>query len=169
MKEFYKKLVETFAKEEIKDIYRLKGLDCPKFIDLYAGQDLDPESFDIYPCPAIFVSWSIDYRQKPAVANLSFRLCYEQMRDTSSLGKNTAEALKFIDFIEITNDILEDFESPCTGKLNPATEELNLEPIVVDQFILTYNCSYTKKAREKITGSIENIKIKSGLYASVLS
>lgn len=169
MKAFYKKLVETFTKEETKDLYRTKGVDCPKFIDLYAGQDLDEDSFDVYPCPAIFVSWGIDYRQKPAVANVSFRLCYEQMRDTSSLGKNTEEALKFLDFIEITNNILENFESECTGKLNPATEELSLEPVIVDQFLLTYNCTYMKKAREQVTGSVENIKIKSGLYASVLS
>jgi len=167
MKEFYKKLIETFTKEETMDLYRTKGIDCPKFIDLYAGQDLDPESFDLYPCPAIFVSWTIDHRQKPAQANVTFRMCYEQMRDTSSIGKNTAEALKFIDFIEITDGILETFETEHTGKLNAATEELNLEPIVVDQFVLTYNCSYTKKAREKLTGSVEDIKIKTGLFTHI--
>jgi hypothetical protein len=168
MKSFYNKLIQVFSAETTKDLYRSKGIECPKFIDIYAGQDYDSESFEIYPMPAIFVNWNIDHRQKPALATVTFRLCYEQLRDTSSLGKNTAEALKFIDFIEITDDILTKIESECTGKLTTATEEITLEPIVVDQYILTYTCSFIRKAREQVTGTVENIKIKSGLYASVL-
>lgn len=167
MKTFYKKLIELFDKEEIKDLYRLNGIERPTFIDLYAGQDLDAESFDLYPCPAIFVSWGIDHRQTPSLATITFRLCYEQMRDTSSLGQNTTEALKFLDFIEITDGILQKFETEHTGKLNPGTEELNLEPVVVDQFLMTYTCSYTKKAHEQVTGSIDELRIKSGLYRNV--
>lgn len=164
MKAFYKKIIETFGKEEIKDLYRLKGIPNPNFIDLYAGQDYDAESFELYSCPAIFINWTIDHRSIPAVASITFRLCFEQMRDTSNLGRNTEEALKFIDFIDITDGILKKIETESTGKLNPGSEELNLEPIVIDQYILNYTCSYTKKTSENITGSFEDYKIKSGLY-----
>lgn len=167
MKEFYTKIIETFNLEEIKDKYRLKGIENPKFIDLYAGQDLEPESFEIYDCPALFVNWSIDHRQTPALATITFRLAYEQTRDTSNLGRNTAEALKFLDFIEITDSILSELESECTGKMETATQELNLEPIVIDEYILVYTCSYNKKAREHVTGKFDDIKIKSGLYKNL--
>jgi hypothetical protein len=166
MKAFYSKLIETFEKEEIKDQYRLKGLLPPQFIDLYGGQDIEPESFDIYPQPAIFVSWSIDHRQKPSVVTVTFRLCFEQYRDTSNLGNNTAEALKFIDYKDLTDEILRKFESDDTGKLTPATEDLNTEPVITDQFILVYTCSYKNKfTSEDSRGEYTDITINSGLKA----
>ncbi|AZA90933.1 Uncharacterised protein [Chryseobacterium nakagawai] len=168
MKAFYSKLVETFEKDEIKNEYSSNGLDYPKFIDLYGGQDLGPESFDIYPYPAIFVTWSIDHRQNPSLVTVTFRLCFEQYRDTSSLGRNTEEALKFLDYIEMTDRILRKFESPDTGKLEPATEELNIEPIVTDQYILVYNCSYkNKKITPDSKGEYKDITVKSGLYTKI--
>lgn len=169
MKAFYNKLIQTFEKEEIKDLYRSKGVIYPKFIDLYGGQDIDPESFEIYPQPAIFVSWSIDHRQKPPSATITFRLCFEQHRDTSNLGRNTQEALKFIDYKDITDDILQKFESEDTGKLTPSTEELNVEPIITDQYVLVYSCSYkNKKITPDAQGEYNDITVKSGLFTTML-
>ncbi len=168
MKAFYRKLVETFEMDKIKDEYISKGLEYPKFIDLYGGQDLAPESFELYPYPAIFVTWNIDHRQKPSMVTATFRLCFEQYRDTSNLGNNTEEALKFLDYIEVTDQILQKFESPDTGKLEPATEELNIEPIVTDQYILVYNCSYkNKKITPESKGEYDNVTIKSALYTKM--
>jgi len=164
MKAFYSKLIATFEEEKIKDKYREKGILPPQFIDLYGGQDIQPESFDIYPQPAIFVSWSIDHRQKPPVVSVTFRLCFEQLRDTSSLGNNTAEALKFIDYKDLTDEILRKFESDDTGKLTPATEDLNTEPVITDQFILVYTCSYKNKfTSEDSKGEYKDISLTSGL------
>lgn len=169
MKAFYSKLIETFQKEETKDLYRSRGALYPIFIDLYGGQDVEPESFELYPEPAIFVSWSIDHRQKPSSATITFRLCFEQYRDTSNLGRNTQEALKFLDYKEITDDILQKFESADTGKLTPATEELNVEPILTDQFVLVYNCSYKKKKfTPDAQGEYNDITVKSGLFTKML-
>ncbi len=167
MKEFYTTLISVFEKEENKDRYRLNGLLPPQFFDIYAGQDLDPESFDIYPMPAIFLTWSIDHRQTPAQATITFRLCYEQMRDTSSLGKNTAEALKFIDFMEITDHILSKIQTKYTGKLIPATEEPNLEPVVIDQYLLTYTCSYNKKIYDN-EDRFQDLQIQGAIFKNVL-
>lgn len=168
MKAFYSKLIETFEKAEIRDKYSSQGVDYPEFIDLYGGQDLNPESFEIYPYPAIFVTWSIDHRQKPSMVTVTFRLCFEQYRDTSNLGHNTEEALKFLEYVEITDNILRTFESPDTGKLEAATEELNIEPIVTDQYILVYNCSYkNKKITPETKGEYNDITVKSGLYTNL--
>ncbi|WP_066435530.1 hypothetical protein [Chryseobacterium sp. CCH4-E10] len=170
MKAFYKKLIEVFEKTETKDTYRMQGLNYPKFIDLYAGQDLDEESFDLYPDPAIFVSWQIDHRLKPALVTITFRLSFEQHRDTSNLGRNTTEALKFLDYKETTDDVLRSFESDDTGKLEPATEELNIEPSITDQFVLVYTCSYKNKKNtlNHAQGEINEISLKSGLFTAML-
>lgn len=169
MKAFYSKLVATFESEKVQQQYTSNGLEYPQFIDLYGGQDLDPESFEVYPYPAIFVSWSIDHKLKPAMATVTFRLCFEQYRDTSNLGINTEEALKFIDYKEVTDDILRKFESEDTGKLEALTEELNIEPVITDQYILVYNCSYkNKKITPESKGEFNDITIKSGLYTNML-
>ncbi|MDX8566287.1 hypothetical protein OZ664_19925 [Elizabethkingia sp. HX WHF] len=174
MKAFYLKLLEKFigetTSEETKDLYRLKGIVPIQHIDLYAGQDQDPEFFELFSFPALLVSWSIDYKQNPAVATVTFRLMYEQLRDTSNQGVNTLEALKFLDFIEITDGILHGLESVHTGKLERASEDLQLEPVITDEYILVYQCSYTgkEKARENPTGHFDDIEIKGGLFKALL-
>jgi hypothetical protein len=44
---FYKKLIATFKTEKTKDQYRTAGIKPPQFIDLYAGQDVIPEKFEV--------------------------------------------------------------------------------------------------------------------------
>lgn len=171
MRLFYKKLIAVFKTEETKDQYRTVGIAPPQFIDLYAGQDYNPEAFEITNYPAILVAWNIDYRIKPPVATLDFSLCYEQMRDTSSLGKNTDEALKFIEFIEITDRVLKTIETEHTGKLNLNTEGNKLDDTVVDVYILSYQCSYNGKLAEPqtgyIKGDIEKLTTRHGLYTKL--
>ena len=172
MKLFYKKLIATFGKEEVKDQYRTKGIKPPQFIDLYAGQEYNPEVFEGHNYPAILVDWSIDYRNQPPIATLNFHLCYEQIRDTSSLGKNTEEALKFIDFIWITDEVLKTIETEHTGKLSLITEGHKLDDTVVDVYDLSYQCSYSGKLAAPqtryIKGQIENLTQRQGLYAKLL-
>jgi len=168
---FYKKLIEAFKKEEVKDQYRTKGIRPIQFIDLYAGQEYNPEAFEIHNFPALLINWSIDYRQELPIATLDFSLLYEQLRDTSNLGKNTDEALKFIDFISITDNILKTIETPHTGKLKIATEGNKLDDTVVDVYNLSYQCSYSGKLPEPQTGylkgRIENLTTRQGLYAKL--
>lgn len=174
MKALYLKIIEKFITEETsdetKDKYRSKGIMPPQYIDLYAGQDKDPQYFEFFPVPALLVNWSIDYKQTPPIATVTFRLLYEQIRDTSSNSANATEALKFLDFIEITDSILHGLESTHTGKLERASEDLEIEPVITDEYILVYQCSYTgkEKARENPTGHFDDIEIKGGLFKALL-
>lgn len=172
MRLFYEKLITTYKTEAVKDQYRTKGIVPPQFIDLYAGQDYNPEAFEIHNYPALLVDWSIDYRSQPPVATLNFSLCYEQLRDTSNLGVNTDEALKFIDFVAITDEVLKTIETLHTGKLTLITEGHKLDDTVVDVYNLSYQCSYSGKLPEPQTGylkgQIENLTDKRGLYAKLL-
>lgn len=172
MKLFYNKLIATFKKEETKDRYRTAGIKPPQFIDLYAGQDVIPEKFEAMNYPALLLDWVIDYKAVPPVATLNFHLCYEQLRDTSNLGRNTDEALKFIDFIEITDEVLKTIETEHTGKLNLVSEGNKLDDTVVDVYDITYQCSYNGKLSMPqtgyIKGQIENLTTRQGLYTKLL-
>lgn len=171
MKLFYKKLTETFKKEEVKDKYRTAGIKPIQFIDLYAGQEYNPEAFEIFNFPALLVNWSIDYRSDPPVVALEFTLLYEQLRDTSNLSKNTDEALKFIEFIAITDEVIKTIETAHTGKLNLINEANKLDETVVDTYIMSYQCSYSGKLPEPqtgyIKGQIENLTTKEGIYTKL--
>jgi hypothetical protein len=168
MKLFYNKLTDKFNQEETKDKYRLKGIKPIQFIDLYAGQDYMPDAFEATNYPALLVDWSIDYKVIPPIATLNFTLCYEQLRDSSNLGKNTAEALKTLDFIQITDEILKSIETPHTGKLNLISEGSKLDETVMDVYNLSYQCSYSGKLPfpklPLIGGKVENLNDKAGLY-----
>lgn len=170
MKLFYKKLTETFEKEEIKDLYRTKGLTPVQFIDLYAEQDLIPEWFEVHHYPALLVSWDINYSNDTAVANIIFYICYEQLHDTSNLGTNTEMALKFLDFIELTDEILKNVISKNTGKLELVSENYKRDETVVDVYILNYQCSYSGKLNtlQYLQGNVDELNIKKGLFSKVL-
>lgn len=168
MKTLYLKLIDTFTKDEtIKELYTERNVDPVRHVDLYSGQDVNPEYFELTIYPALFVSFSIDHIQN--IATLTFRLCYEQLRDTSSMSITTQESLKFFDFIDLTDTILQKMESERFGKLVPVSTEQQIEETVTDEFILTYQTSYTKNTDTKdSTGTFEDIEIKGGLYKNLL-
>lgn len=169
MRELYLKIIEIFTKNEvIKDRYRTIGLTPVQYVDLYSGQDMNPEYFELQIYPALYISFNFDHRQKPSFATITVRCCYEQLRDTSSLSATTAEALKFLDFIELTDEILQTVETSRFGKLTAATTDQQIEETVTDEFVLTYTASYTKKPVEIRTGNIDNVKVKAGFYTHLL-
>ncbi len=146
MKDFYKKLHET--------------------------QDYNPQLFEIHLYPAVFVSWNINYESSNPIATIVFRLAYEQIRDFSSISANKNEALKFLDFIAITDKVIKTIESKNTSKLMLANEELNIEETVVDVFTLTYRCNYYGKSKkpqcERDKGMFEDIDLKKQLIQKLL-
>ena len=147
MKTFYKKLLETFEKESTKDLYRKNGLMPIQFVDIYAEQDLIPEWFEAHHYPALLVSWNINHQTDVAMANITFHLCYKQLHDTSNLGTNTDLALKFLDFIEITDKVLKGIESPNTGKLYLLNKQNKIDETITDTYLLNYQCNYTGKQK----------------------
>lgn len=169
MKKFYLKLIETFIQDnDVREKYTEKGIDPVQHIDLYSGQDVNPEYFELAIYPALFVQFSIDHQNE--LATITFRLCYEQLRDTSSQSTMTVEALKFFDFVEMTDKILQTIETESFGKLQPVTTDQQTEETVTDEFVLVYTASYKKapEASEETTGTFEEVEIKGNLFKSLL-
>lgn len=168
MKEFYEKMVAVFNDEQTKETYRSQGILPVRFVDLYAGQDYDSQNYDAHLFPAVFVHWSVDHTSQ--TATMTIRLCYEQLRDYSSVSSNAREALKFLDFVRITNKILVSFHTKNTGRLVLVGEELAVDETVVDVYILTYNCRYQGMLtpKEYIKGEIESLQLETDLYQKLL-
>nr|BFF39058.1 hypothetical protein BACY1_08630 [Tenacibaculum mesophilum] len=171
MKNLYLKIIEKFNQAETIERFTEKGLPYIKTIDLYAGQDYNEGAFEAHLFPALFVKWSIDYLQNPPSALLTFRVCWEQLRDTSNLNETPEEALRFIDFINLVDEVLKEIETENTSKFTLLSEELNIEDTITDTHSLNYRCSYTGKSKIAKTnyqaGAIDEVQEQGEIFTTV--
>ena len=168
MKNLYLKIIAVFNKEETKQRFTDKNLPYVKHIDLYRGQDYNQTAFEASLYPALFLKWSIDYGQSPPSAILTFRVAWEQLRDTSSLNQSPEKSLEFVDFVNLVDEILKEIETENTSKFTLLTEELNIEDTIVDSHSLNYRCSYTGKSKtasvQYQTGAIDKLEEQGTIY-----
>ncbi len=173
MKTFYNALHEAFEKPENKAKFTKANLPLIKIIDLYAGQDFSPQYFEARPLPALFISWDIDYSNEPYSAAIQIRLAYEQLRDSSNISLSKDKALEFFDLADLVDEIIKNVVTDHTGPLSLTHEGQELEPTVVDVYVLDYTCIYRGKEksriRENVEGEIEDLEVKKGLFKSFLN
>jgi hypothetical protein len=142
MKTFYNKLNEVFTKPETKAKFTSQGISPVGYIDLYAGQDLNEDNFELFTANALFVDWDIDHTSKPPIATLTFYCCYEQLRDTSNISLNQELGLKFLAYKDTIDEVVTTIETNTSGKLNLLKEGFNKMDSIVDIYLLTYECSF---------------------------
>jgi hypothetical protein len=143
MKTFYNKVIAVFEKPENKAKFTDQEIPPVEYIDLYAGQDLNEENFELFSRPALFIDWDIDYSGDTARATVTFYCCFEQLRDTSNISLNKDLGLKFLDYIAIIDEVAGTIETAVSGKLNLVSEGFNKMDSFVDIYLLTYECSYS--------------------------
>ena len=143
MKTFYKKAIEVFEKPETKTKFTSQNISPVSYIDLYAGQDLNEENFELFSQPALFIDWDIDYSGDVPRATVTFYCCFEQLRDTSNISLNKDLGLKFLDYIDIIDEVAGTIETEISGKLELVSEGFNKMDSIVDIYLLTYECSYS--------------------------
>lgn len=164
MKELFKKIIEVLSTQDAKDKYEAASLPPVEYIDIYSGQYLNEEEYETFPHPAILFEWSVDYKANPNIASVNIHLCFEQLRDTSNISIVQELALKFFDFIEISNELLEDLETERTGKLERITEVPQQMGSIVNVQMLSYECSLADKVEDKYEyNDIENLTISKKL------
>lgn len=166
MKTFYKAVLTAFKEPLNIKKYTEKGLKAPRIIDLYNGQDFNPEYFDMVTLPALYLSSRIDYSADTPIMSLTARLMYEQLRNTSNIGVNLEQALYFFDMAQITDTIIRGISTENTGKIRLLDEGLELEPTVSDVYVFTYECEYYGKNKtlpqECAQGRFDDIKFVDG-------
>ncbi|WP_413534057.1 hypothetical protein [Empedobacter brevis] len=167
MKNLYKKIISTFDKDEIIDRFVSKQITPVKYIDIYAEQYLDEENFELFSSTSLLVEWNIDHNQNPAIATVTFHVCYEQLRDTSNISYNRELGLNFLDFIDLVNDVLLEIETESTGKLKLINEGFNQMDSIIDVYLLQYECSYFGKIKNPqdnyLEGSYEKLNLEGNL------
>jgi hypothetical protein len=142
MKTFYNKVIAVFKTPETKAKFTDKGISPVGYIDLYAGQDLNEENFELFSQPALFIDWDVDYSGDIPRATVTFYCCFEQLRDTSNISLNKDLGLKFLDYVAIIDEVAGTITSETTGTLEIVSEGFNKMDSIVDIYLLTYECSF---------------------------
>ena len=143
MKTFYNKLIEVFEKPENKAKFTDQNIAPVEYVDIYAGQDQFEENFELFSRPALLVDWDLNYQSDTPTATVTLYCCYEQLRDTSNISMNRELGLKFLDYIDIIDEVATTIETEVSGKLELVSEGFNKMDSIVDIYLLTYECSYS--------------------------
>ncbi|WP_271782211.1 hypothetical protein [Aquimarina algiphila] len=150
MKTLYNNIIAKLMSNEAKTAYAQSSVAACKFVDLYRGQYLNWEAFDTFPLPAVLFEFGVNYDSKgEGTATITLHLCYEQLQDTSSITRTRDNALKFFDFVTVTNTLLSELESQHTGKLQLVSEETIKDDAIVNVYLLTFSSRYNGRNTEK--------------------
>jgi len=152
MKEIYKKIIDKLFSQQAIDLFDEHNVRPVRYVDLYRGQYLNYENFDVVALPAVLIEWSADLTdvtKNESIITISLHLIYEQVEDTSNLTTHQENALKFFDFIDIVHTLISDIQGDGTGKLKLRRQE----PAELDRpgivHIMHYEASYYAMEEDK--------------------
>jgi len=133
------KIYELFELEENKQLLIDAGLQPIATIDLYRGQTLNPEQFEFYATPALFLQWKIRWNKrsvskvKNGIGELIVHVVSDApVAETGSIFTNYNEALAKVMGYQTINEILQG----CTTEMNSGLDLVDEYP--VDTGVMAY-------------------------------
>lgn len=163
-KDFYKDIYQEFENNKQKFIDA--EVPAVKTMDRYRGQPLNPEQFEYYELPAIFIERSIAWERDGQVYNgvllLRFHVVMEPTWDTSNIGTNNEDGLNYGTFLDCTREVLDNMRRPYISTLFRTSDEPVDTGVIVYE-TLGYQCMYygntTIDPHYEDTPAPENVKI----------
>ena len=157
--ELIQELYDAFgaATHEFEDA----GLTPIALIDRYRGQPQNPEQFEYYPLPAIFLSntknWFRAGNCWNADMQLNFHLVTEPTWDMSNIATNHLEGLEYYRLVEAVRKVLDNFSSDRTARLERESDQ-EADSGVVMYSVLVYKTIFygNDVATEEYTDSGED-------------
>ena len=127
------KLYELIAANE--DKFTAAGLNGKFFIDVYRSQPLDPESYEYFPLPAIFVDYSMlgQGKNKPRKITLTLHIVTDEMSDASNISPQKSEGLNRFLYNLLLQQIIEG------AKLGATTPLSFIDEHAIDESVTNYH------------------------------
>lgn len=145
---YFTSLYQAFADAESK--FTTAGVPPVAFIDRYRGQPLNPEQYEYYPLPAIFIQRRAKWEKKgnfyDAQWELNFHIVTEPTWDTSNIATNKEEGLKYFTFLDCVREVLDNFKTETTGSMTRTEDEVIDSGVTVYE-ALGYECPYYSMAK----------------------
>ncbi len=131
------------------DLFVTAGLQPIRTVDLYRGQPLNPEAFEFFETPAIFLGWNIRWktegRTRVGSGTLEAHIVLDNPFETGNIFTGYDNALKQIFGYEIVDAILNGLESIYTSKLE-LTDQRPVDTGVIAYQIYSYQFTTYKPA-----------------------
>ena len=149
-KDFFKDI--KAAIDDKAALFTDEGMKPIAFIDRFRGQPLNPELFEYYPLPAIFIQRKIKWKREGSLYNctamLSFNVVTDPTWDVSSIAPNQNDGLNYFNFLDKVREVLDNFDSPYTSTME-RVEDDDVDAEVVFYDVLTYQCEYYANTKLK--------------------
>lgn len=137
-----------------------------KYMDLYRGQPVAPERFEIFALPAIFFNYNIDWTQSEkgsGLLTLDAHVLIDAGHHTDSVSPNKETGLSIVKYYRFIDYVLRYLESENTSKLKLISEN----PVETDYYnyhIMQYQAVITDTwvKHPMNEGTIEELVIDKG-------
>lgn len=144
MQLIYQKIYNLFNNPTNQQMFIDKGFEPICTIDKFRGQTTNPEQFEYFPTPALFISskttWSLQGKTYEGKINIDFHLVQEQPSDTSNFSTNFAEGLKQLHYFNLVQQFLDGLETTETSKLI-RTANTDIDTGAFCYSLLSYTCT----------------------------
>ena len=166
-------LVQLLELHKLIDINKQKfidaGLNGNFFIDIYRSQPLDPEAYEYFPLPAIFVDYSMlgQGKNKARKITLTLHIVTDEMPDASNISPQKESGLNRLLYNLLLQQIV---EGAKLGATTPLTfiDEHPIDETVINYYIQTYEFEaylndMISSNPEKIIGQFQQLNIYGNL------
>lgn len=150
MEAIYKRVYELF--DANKQLFIDAGFQPIRTIDKYRGQTINPQKFEIFETPALFIrtrtKWNKEGKQYTGNITVDFHLVIDEEGETANLYSNYEEALKQAFYYRTVQVMLDDLSGEGFSKLT------RVEDVPVDLDVFAYDIlTYSTQTTEKTGGS----------------
>ncbi|WP_418894689.1 hypothetical protein [Limibacterium fermenti] len=152
-----------------KQIFIDAGLDGDFFIDVYRSQPHEPQLYEYFSLPAIFVDYSIlgQGKNKPRKVTTTLHVVTDDMPDISNISEQKTEGLKRFLYNLLLQQIVEGSRLGSTTALS-FINELPIDEPVINYHTQTYEFEVNlsdmiSNHPEEIIGEFERLNIYGSL------
>jgi len=128
-----KQLLSLYEKlEQNKVKFESAGLNGDFFIDVYRSQPFQPELYEYFSLPAIFVDYSMAGQgaNNPRLITLTLHIIVDELPDASNISEQKEYGLKRFSYCLLLQSILEGCILDKTSRLKFISENPIDEPVV---------------------------------------
>lgn len=155
--------------EEQKPKFEAHCLQSDFFIDVYRSQPTQPETYEYFSLPAIFVDYSMrgNGKNQPRTIALTLHVITDEMPDASNIDEHRSDGLQRFTYLLLLQSILEGTKLGRTTTLKFISEGIVDTPVVnyhVQNYEFdAYLYDLIPNNPDQILGEFETLKIFSSL------
>lgn len=126
-------LLELYLRFEANSLkFEEASLSPISFLDVYRSQPLEPELYEYFPVPAIFIDYTMQGQgiKNPRLITMTLHIVTDDMPDASNISEQKSEGLKRFLYLLLIQQVLEGCKLGKTSALKFLSENIVDVPVV---------------------------------------